>query len=365
MARRYIIVQRTLLTAVLAVAGALLFRMLHIPVPWLLGPMSAVFVASLLLRGEAVRPSWSPALRNTGMIIVGYAIGLSFTREALIQIGYQLPTMIVLAALLMALCALIALLCSRLAGVDLPTALIGCVPGGLSQVVVLAEEMRGVNVTAVTVFQVVRVLLIVLLVPLLAVSPLLGGIPGAGGPLPVETTAPLGPGFLLFVLAGALAIWLGQRIKLPTPYMVAPILSTALLIQLGLQAPEPPATFLQAAQLLIGVYVGLMLKPSQAERKLRLLFVAVLGSLLLIAGSLGMAELVGRMHAIDHMTGFLAMAPGGMDQMSLIAHEVGADLPVVSAYQLFRLMFVYFIVPPLLKLLLQRLYRSRMSRPQS
>ncbi|WP_026297509.1 AbrB family transcriptional regulator [Paenibacillus daejeonensis] len=351
---------RTLLTAAIAVCGGLLFQYLHIPVPWLLGPMSSVFVASLLIRSEQARPHWLPSLRNTGMIIVGYAIGLSFTREALIQIVRQLPTMIVLSILLMGLCMLLALLSMRLARIDLPTAMLSSVPGGLSQMVTLAEEMRGVNLTTVTVFQVVRVLLIVLLVPLLVVSPLFSTAAGGGSELPGAVPVGLSPVLGLFILCGVLMIALGLRIRMPNAYMVGPILSTALLVQLGVAGPEPSTPVLQIAQLLIGVYVGLLLKPSQAQKKLRLLLTAILTSLLLIGGSLGLSEVVGMMHGLDHITGFLAMAPGGMDQMSIIAHEVDADLSIVSAYQLFRLFFVFFVISPLLQLLFRRVYGSRM-----
>ncbi|NRG45353.1 AbrB family transcriptional regulator, partial [Bacillus sp. CRN 9] len=48
-------------------------------------------------------------------------------------------------------------------------------------------------------------------------------------------------------------------------------------------------------------------------------------------------------------TSFLSLSPGGMDQMAIIAHEVGADLSVITGYQLFRLFFIFFAVPPLLK----------------
>ncbi|MFB5762631.1 AbrB family transcriptional regulator [Paenibacillus medicaginis] len=43
------------------------------------------------------------------------------------------------------------------------------------------------------------------------------------------------------------------------------------------------------------------------------------------------------------------MAPGGMDQMGIMAHEVGADLLFVSGYQLFRVLFIYFVVAGALK----------------
>jgi uncharacterized membrane protein AbrB (regulator of aidB expression) len=56
-------------------------------------------------------------------------------------------------------------------------------------------------------------------------------------------------------------------------------------------------------------------------------------------------------YPLSPSTGFLALAPGGMDQMGILAHVVHADLSMVTGYQLFRLFFIYFAVPPILRLL--------------
>jgi len=50
-------------------------------------------------------------------------------------------------------------------------------------------------------------------------------------------------------------------------------------------------------------------------------------------------------------TALLSLAPGGMDQMGVIAHSIGADLSIVSGYQLFRTFFIFFAIPSLLRLL--------------
>src|SRR5699024_1624361 len=52
---------------------------------------------------------------------------------------------------------------------------------------------------------------------------------------------------------------------------------------------------------------------------------------------------------LSSATGLLSMAPGGMDQMGIIAHAIGADLSIVSGYQLFRTFVIFFALPPFVK----------------
>src|SRR3954449_5034361 len=79
---------RFLITLLLAFIGGVVFTFLHIPVPWLLGPMTAVLIGS---RNRAIRVYWPVQIRDAGLIILGYSIGLSFTKEAVIQIAGKLP----------------------------------------------------------------------------------------------------------------------------------------------------------------------------------------------------------------------------------------------------------------------------------
>jgi len=55
---------------------------------------------------------------------------------------------------------------------------------------------------------------------------------------------------------------------------------------------------------------------------------------------------------VSEATGLLSLAPGGMDQMGIIANEIHADLSIVAGYQLFRMFFILFVVPPLLRIVL-------------
>lgn len=104
-----------------------------------------------------------------------------------------------------------------------------------------------------------------------------------------------------------------------------------------------------AAQLTIGAYVGLMLKPDRLQRKVRTIVLAIVSGLLLLAGAWSLSVLLTRLHAVSVSTALLSLAPGGMDQMGIIAQEIHADLSIVAGYQLFRTFFIMFAVPFLIR----------------
>jgi membrane AbrB-like protein len=299
---------------------------------------------------------WPPQLRSVAMIIVGYTIGLSMTVSALRVMAHQLPYMLLLNVLLLAYCAGIAYIVSKFSGMGYKTALMGSMPGGLTQMLILAEEMEGVNITAVTFTQVTRLMMIIISVPLIVFSPILGQTKdtAAVGSAAVHAASWIGlfPNVLVFAAVCIFCAIGGSRIKLPTAYLLGPVIGTALLQIAGLHGPVLPSAITEVAQLMIGIYVGLMLRPGQLANKARTLTLAIGSSLLLIAGALGLALLLSFIQPVSEATGLLSLAPGGMDQMSIIAHEIHADLSIVAGYQLFRALFILLFVPPLLRIVL-------------
>ena len=66
---------RVLLTLLLALAAAWLCVWLRTPIPWMIGPLLATSLVSVL---GVPTESWTP-LRNTGQWVIGTALGLYFT----------------------------------------------------------------------------------------------------------------------------------------------------------------------------------------------------------------------------------------------------------------------------------------------
>ncbi|WP_462409829.1 AbrB family transcriptional regulator [Neobacillus sp. Marseille-QA0830] len=342
---------RFLLTFLAAVIGGVIFQFLHTPIPWLLGPMTVVFIGSRF--SKKIPFYWPSWIRNAGLIIVGYSIGLSFTQPALVQILAKLPSMLIMTVLLVSFCAGIAVLVSKLTGVDYPTVLTGSIPGGLSQMITFAEEVKGIDITTVTFLQVARLMMIVFLVPFLIFGPFFhNAAPGTSGHV-VQSVGQSGPAALMFVLFAVICVvfaFIAKKLKFPTPFMLGPILGTALFNLAGVQGPVLSPTVLDFSQFMIGGYIGLLLKPEKLEHKARIISLALISGAMMILVSLGLSYLLVYGGQLTPSTSFLSVAPGGMDQMGILAHEVGADLSMVTGYQIFRLFFIYFAVPPLLRL---------------
>lgn len=344
---------RIIASLVTALIGGILFKLLHLPVPWLLGPMLAVLVGSNLMED---RYEWPQQFRSIGMVIVGYTIGLSMTLTALRQMSHQLPYMLLMTVLLLLLCSGIAYINSRLSGIDYNSALLGSIPGGLTQVISLAEETEGINLLAVMITQVIRLIMIIVIIPLLVFSPFFAhghGDTTAAIPSTIATAThssnPLI--MLLFAVVCIAGAFLGKRIHLPTSLLLGPVIATATLQLLGITGMALPGWIINTAQLLIGVNVGLMLKPGRMEHKFRTISIAIGCGLLLVVGAWGLSLLLVYVQSVSGATALLSLAPGGMDQMGIIAHEIGADLAIVAGYQLFRTFFIMFAIPPLVRLL--------------
>jgi uncharacterized protein len=359
LARHTIDMKKIIITALVAIAGGAIFSLLRIPVPWLLGPMLVMVISKNLLKWNL---TWPSALRDTGMIIVGYTIGLSMTSTALKEMAEQLPSMALLTILLMLWCAGIAFLVSRVSKIDFQSALLGSIPGGLTQVIMLAEETKGINLAVVTITQVLRLMIIVVSMPLLVMLPIFSHATGNSAPIVTSESVGLFPNILLFALVCIIFAIGGNKIHFPTAYLLGPIIGTSILQIIGVAGPHLPLAIVDLAQLMIGTHVGLMLQTDQIARKGWTLTLAIGSGILLMVGSILLSMLLTGLYDVSHATALLSLAPGGMDQMGIIAHEINADLSMVSGYQLFRTFFIFFAIPPLIKFLFKVMSRRSVRR---
>ncbi|MFB6466357.1 AbrB family transcriptional regulator [Cytobacillus sp. Hz8] len=344
-------IYKILLTLATALFGGFLFSVIGIPIPWLLGPMIMVLIGSNVLKHRYL---WSGRIRNCGMIIVGYTIGLSMTTAALLSMVHQLPAMIVMTLLLVVMCGGMAYLFSKFSGIDFPTLLMGSIPGGLTQMIILAEETKDTNLTIVTVFQVIRLMMIIITVPFLIFSSFLGQ--NHDHSLSSQTlnsvaghSPDLFPNILVFSVVCIVFAFLGNRIHFPTAFLLGPAFGTAIVQIIGLPSPHLPMFVMDAAQLMIGAHVGLMLKLDALHKKAQTIGLALANSVILMLCSFILSMILTKFLSVSMSTALLSLAPGGMDQMSIMASEVDAKISVVASFQLFRTFFIFFAVPSLLK----------------
>jgi membrane AbrB-like protein len=128
------------ITLILSVAGALVFELISFPLPWILGPLVVLLVTRYFWKGASLY--WPLPVRHTGLLILGYFLGASFTVETAQEMVQHFPVMLLMTLLTIGFCILLSFIVAHFSKIEFESVLIGSMPGGLSQMVLLGEELK-------------------------------------------------------------------------------------------------------------------------------------------------------------------------------------------------------------------------------
>ena len=315
-----------------ASAGGALAHAVHMPLAWVLGSMLGAGLWSLWRNHTLPQPS---SWRRTAQGVIGVGLGLYFTPEVLGQLGTLAPWVLVGALTALALSVLAAPLLQRLAGVDGPTA-IYAVALGASAEMSLQGQRAGADAAAVASAHALRIMLVTTSATALAwaLGQPLGWTPVGVAELPLEVWPPL------LAVAALVALAL-NRIRVPNPWLLGPLVVGVVWAVWG-SAGRLPDALPVGAQVLIGWALGQYLTRSFFQRAPRWLLHSGLVTLGILAACLATAWLISWASGLPVMTTFIAMAPGGMAEMGVIAKAFGLGAPVVTAFHLLRIVLTIF-----------------------
>lgn len=337
---------RRALTIALAALGTGVFWALDLPLPFLFGPMAfclAGALAHLPLKGFG---QISVAART----ILGVAVGASVTPEVIAQ----LPRMAVSVALIPLFIAAIALVgvpfFRRLWGFDAPTAYYAAMPGGLQDMVIFGTE-AGANPRVLSLVHSTRVLIIVTLAPFI-----LSHFYGVGLSNPIGAPVKdLPPHELLIMVAAAWIGWKGgERIKLFGASILGPMIVTAILSLTDVIHARPPAEAILAAQFFIGCGIGVQFLGVTWGELTRVVAAGIAYVMVLAVLAAVFAGIVTGMGLGEPVAAFLAFAPGGQAEMTVLAIVTGADLGFVITHHLTRIVIVIVGAPVLAAVIARR-----------
>ncbi|WP_226665950.1 AbrB family transcriptional regulator [Metabacillus litoralis] len=329
----------------IGIVGGLFFHLCQAPLAWILGPMCFLIVFKSFSSNKKHRHYYQPSyLKNGSFIILGISFGLSFTKETFLTVGpYAIPFLFT-TILLITISIINGIFISKLVNIDRNTSIFASVPGGLTEMVAASESLNA-NASLVTIFQTVRLLAVVFIVPFTIIQ--LFEPSHFSEMIKTSNHSSNLFSFTWFILAGFVG-WL-LKSKLPASYVIGPLLSIALLNIIGISLPEFHEFFFIFAQLSIGVSFGLMISFADLKKGGIYCGLYLVTTIILIVASLGGGYLFALFTKLDLATAMLSFAPGGLVEMVLTASTIGANPAVVSSLQFIRLLFIIGIVPSVLK----------------
>ncbi len=345
---------RVVLGGLAALFGAVVAEWLNIPLPWTLGPL--ILVASLKVASAPI--AGTRALKHAGQWVIGTSIGLYFTPDILslvirhwgvIAIGVLIPLL---------LSAFGTWVLWHFGRTSMKTAWFSAAIGGSSEMSNLAERW-GARVDLVASAHSLRILLVVIVIPFAYQV-----LDFQGSDLRALSIGSGSSTELLILVSVTVVVgFLSQKYDLPNAWVLGPLLISLFLTAGSFVHVAMPVEVIKAGQLLIGWSLGDRYRPGffkTAPRFLTSVLIYTLGSLVIV-GAIGF--LVTKFSDLSLATIWLGYAPGGLAEMAITAKVLALGVPLVTAMQVTRMVFVVVVTGWFYNLFVRRLEERLPYRP--
>jgi membrane AbrB-like protein len=335
---------RLLLSLSLGAAGGAVFFLLSLPLPWMLGSMSIVLLAALtgmpVVSAKKIRPPMAA--------VIGVMLGSSFSPGMLDRLDDWVPvTIAAFVATLLSGCAGYIYL-RYIAKIDHITAYFAGMPAGVYEMTAQGG-LAGGDECRIALVQATRVFLVVFTVPIVLNAFLHFGSTG-GISLQSGSAGNSLQDIIILCLCAIVGWQLAKILHLPNPPLIGPMLVSALAHAGGLTEGAPPYLIVAIAQIVLGTTIGGQFLG--ADRKL--LFGSILHSLLLVPIMVLISALTAlaavSWYGGEFPTTFLALAPGGTTEMSLVALAINAEVALVVFHQVLRQFSIHMCAPIIFRL---------------
>jgi membrane AbrB-like protein len=321
----------------LGLAGGFAGHFMGLPLGYLLGSLLVTALWAIMGWRVLSLPIHMPQpLRMAFVPIIGVGIGGAFTPEIFREAAGWWPSILAL-LVFVPLAQLVGFSIYRKGGLNPATAYYGAVPGGLMEMVVLGEE-AGADVPILVLIQFLRLILTIIFVPVLFVF-LTGHAVGSGaGVAMLGAENPLELWDIAVLTVAAVGgYYLGKFLRFPAAIMTGPLAASAILHLVGVTDAVPPAWTIAMTQIIVGTGLGARFAgiAAAALRRGSLLAVISTGASLLLA--FAFAEVLHLTVGLPLSAVFLAFAPGGITEMSLIALSLQISVVFVTTHHVIRI----------------------------
>lgn len=315
--------------------GAALAALAGLPAGALVGATIAVAVVAAAGRSVAL----PTRLRDVAFAAIGLSLGSGIDETLLSEIREWSLSLVILILSLIATILSGRLILMRIFGLDAETATLSSSPGTMSNAVAIAIDGRG-DATAVMFLQVLRLLVLVVAVPPLAIL--------LDAPETVEGVAIHAMGILELVvlLAISLAAGLaGARAGIPAACLLAGMVVSASAHAAGLATGVAPGWVIFLAFAITGSTLGTRLSRVGRRQIARFAAAGVATVSVSFVLSLGFAALAAALTGLAFGQVWIAYAPGGVEAMAAIGLALGYDPAFVALHHFARILALVLLVP--------------------
>lgn len=309
--------------------------MIDAPVAALCGP--AVFLALAAIVGLPVR--FPKIAQGPLFVALGIVLGDAADPALVGALGTWPASLLAMGVTMAAILIAVSRYLERAGGCDRPTAIFAAVPGALTLSLILAEA-AGARMSTVAIVQSVRLLILIALLPpaIALVDPLVVGAGFAAGP-----TDPAG--IALTVAAGLIGAGVARLLRVPAAGFTGAMIGAGLASGSGMAAGNLPVPAANIAMLVLGIltgtrFVGIALREVLATFRLSLIAFAI-GGAIAAAASAAVAAGLG----LPFGQVLLALAPGGLEAMTVLALVMGFDPVYVALHHMVRMFAMSFALP--------------------
>jgi uncharacterized protein len=324
-------------TVLLGGVGGVIGKLLGLPLGYLLGSLLCIAFFAVSDRKVLGQPIHLPqALRMSFIPIIGVGIGGAFSPEIFREALGWWPSILAL-LIFVPVAHFSGYRIYRAGGLTPVTAYFGAVPGGLIESVTMGEE-AGADVALLVLIQFLRLILTIVFVPvmfLILTGHSVGSSAGVvmmGGDNPLEL-----PDILILTVAGFGGYFIGKALHFPAAIMTGPLCASAIAHLTGLTDAVPPVWTISMTQIVVGTGLGARFAGMQRDTLIRGFKLAVLSTGASLALAFGFAELLHLVVDLPISAVFLAFAPGGITEMSLIALSLHISVVFVTLHHVIRI----------------------------
>lgn len=347
--------QSLLITVLVGTIGGFVAKKLRFPAPFMIGSMTAVAVTSIMTGNMET----TKVMKIFAQIVSGAYIGQNIKKEDLKnlpKLGKVIGILMGIFTINMVVIGLIFVTFFKMTPV---TAFLCCLPGGIMDVSLMAIDM-GAQSDIVATIQMARLMGILLILPLWISFWVKSAI---GKPkksdvfleTPQQTTNSLSPvkqwfNNILVLLVATIGGFIGLWLDIPVgALIIALIFSSAL--KMTVNTVQLTSGIRYIAQIFAGSIVGANFTHDSLRQIVNLIIpiLILLVSYLMINAAFGFWMY--QTGILDLQSALFASSPAGATDISLLAGDLGGDMPKIASIQISRTLYTVIIMPLLVNII--------------